>query len=153
MASTATIDDFVLAFGEQEALELTNLDNPEATIIDGTKLQFALDVADDFIGAYYIRAGSVGKVIIAKSRLLFNLRVARKLLDLYKDRPQVKEDYEGVLAILKFAIEQGEIAGVSAEDLGDITVASTAPILSVSQQRVFTRANLESFRNDRLQYT
>lgn len=153
MATTATIDDFVLAFGEQEALELTNLDNPDATIIDGTKLQFALDVADNLIGAYYARAGSIGKVIINKSRLLFNLRVARKLLDLYKDRPQVKEDYEQVIAILEFAIEQGEIAGVSTEDLGDITTASTAPIMSIAQQRVFTRDNLANFRNDRLQYT
>jgi hypothetical protein len=64
----ATVDYFVEAFGYQEAIELSNIDNPTGNSINGDKIQVALNDAAVLINNYIVRARSSSRVRTAARR-------------------------------------------------------------------------------------
>lgn len=57
--SYATQSDFVTAYGETEAIELTNLDNPAATAIATAPMELALSDASALMDTYFGRLYNV----------------------------------------------------------------------------------------------
>lgn len=152
----ATVPDFVKAFTNQETIELSELNEIDSTeLASDDVIQFALDDADSLIQSYFARCALLGKVMIGKSWRRLQLRIARQLLDIFKDRPGVRQDYDNSLAFLQTALETKANDAVEQADLDEleITSAATSPILHVSSPRVFTRQTLAKYRDDKLYYT
>ena len=91
---TATPDDFVLAYGLREAIQLTNIDDADAIQPNNEKLWMAIEDATSLIDNYITQAGRAGKVLISSSRRRTALIIARYYLDTVRRREDVKADYE-----------------------------------------------------------
>ncbi len=86
--SKTTPSQFINFVGQQEAIQLTQVDNPDVDAVDYAKVQAALD------SAYHLLTQRV-----SPSWELFEeseLRVARKLLDPYTTREVVNDGYAQV---------------------------------------------------------
>ena len=94
---TATPDDFVLAYGLREAIQLTNIDNADAIEPNTDKLWMAIQDACALIDNYIIQASRGGKLLISSNRRRTALIIARYYLDTVRRRDDVKEDYERCL--------------------------------------------------------
>lgn len=90
----ATPDDFVLAYGLREAIQLTNIDDADATQPNSQKLWMAIEDACALIDNYIIQATRAGKLLISSSRRRTSLIIARYYLDTVRRREDVKKDYE-----------------------------------------------------------
>jgi phage gp36-like protein len=93
----ATVDYFVEVFGYQEAVELSNIDNPTGNQIDVNKIQIALNDAAALINNYIITAPPQGKILIAGSYRRTQAILARSYLDTLRPRQQVIEAAEKAL--------------------------------------------------------
>lgn len=91
---TATPDDFVLAYGLREAIQLTNIDDADATQPNTEKLWMAIQDASALIDNYITQAGRSGKLLISSNRRRTALIIARYYLDTVRRREDVKADYE-----------------------------------------------------------
>ena len=103
----ATIDDFIKAFGEEETLQLSALDNPSITQIQDDVIQRALDDAAAEINSYLRAAGYA----LPLSYLPDNLRerandIARYRLDKNRQRSDVRLRYEDALQFLKDLVDR-----------------------------------------------
>ena len=90
----ATPDDFVLAYGLREAIQLTNIDDADATQPNTQKLWMAIEDACALIDNYILQATRSGKLLISSSRRRTSLIIARYYLDTVRRREDVKKDYE-----------------------------------------------------------
>jgi len=91
---TATPDDFVLAYGLKEAIQISNLDDADATQPNTDKIWMAIQDACALIDNYIIQASRGGKLIISSNRRRTALIIARYYLDTVRRREDVKNDYE-----------------------------------------------------------
>ena len=91
---TATPDDFVLAYGLREAIQLTNIDDADAIEPNNQKLWMAIEDATALIDNYITQAGRGGKLLISSNRRRTALIIARYYLDTVRRREDVKADYE-----------------------------------------------------------
>jgi phage gp36-like protein len=91
---TATPDDFILAFGLKEAIQLTNIDNSDATTPNTPKLWMAIQDATALIDNYIVQASRGGKLLISSNRRRTALIIARYYLDTVRRREDVRTDYE-----------------------------------------------------------
>lgn len=85
----ATVDYFVEVFGYQEAVELSNIDNPTGNSINHNKIQVALNDAAILINNYIETAPPQGKLLIAGSYRRTQAILARSYLDILRPRQQV----------------------------------------------------------------
>lgn len=97
----ATVDYFISIFGFQEAVELSNIENPTGNRIDEDKIQLALNDAAQLINNYIESAPPQGKILIAGSFRRTQATIARYYLDILRPRTQVQEAAEKALQQLE----------------------------------------------------
>ena len=97
---TATPDDFILAYGLKEAIQLSNIDDADAIQPNDTKIWMAIEDATALIDNYIEQAGRGGKLLISSSRRRTALIIARYYLDTVRRREDVKNDYERAIVEL-----------------------------------------------------
>ena len=97
----ATVDYFIEVFGYQEAVELSNIDNPTGNGINYDKIQVALNDAAVLINNYILTAPPQGKILIAGSYRRTQAVIARWYLDILRPRQQVVEAAEKALQQLE----------------------------------------------------
>ena len=90
----ATPDDFVLAYGLKEAVQLSNIDDADASKPNNEKIWMAIEDACALIDNYISGATRAGKILISSSRRRTSLIIARYYLDTVRRREDVKKDYE-----------------------------------------------------------
>lgn len=105
---TATPDDFVLAYGLREAIQITNIDDADATEPNTEKLWMAIQDASALIDNYIVQAGRAGKLLISSNRRRTALIIARYYLDTVRRREDVKADYERCITELDKARTLGD---------------------------------------------
>jgi phage gp36-like protein len=96
----ATPDDFILAYGLKEAIQLTNIDDAAAVNVNNAKLWMAIQDANALIDSHIEQAGKAGQVIISSNRKRTALIIARYYLDTVRRREDVYRDYENCLKLL-----------------------------------------------------
>ena len=97
---TATPDDFVLAYGLKEAIQLSNIDDADAIQPNDQKIWMAIEDASALIDNYIEQAGRGGKLLISSNRRRTALIIARYYLDTVRRREDVKNDYERAITEL-----------------------------------------------------
>ena len=90
----ATPDDFVLAYGLREAIQLSNIDDADASKPNNEKIWMAIEDACALIDNYITGATRAGRILISSSRRRTSLIIARYYLDTVRRREDVKKDYE-----------------------------------------------------------
>ena len=90
----ATPDDFILAYGLREAIQLTNIDDADAIQPNTDKLWMAIQDACALIDNYIVQASRAGKLLISSNRRRTALIIARYYLDTVRRREDVYKDYE-----------------------------------------------------------
>ncbi len=107
--TTLSVPQFILIFGELEAIELSNLDNPNATEPNLPRIELAIADATSWLDSYLAAAGCVDTnahanlVIANRHRVIAT--VARYYLDTLRTRENVVSDYERVLKEIDQQIE------------------------------------------------
>jgi phage gp36-like protein len=91
---TATPDDFILAYGLREAIQISNLDDGDATQPNSDKIWMAIQDACALIDNYIVQASRGGRLLISSNRRRTALIIARYYLDSARRREDVKNDYE-----------------------------------------------------------
>ena len=94
---SASPDDFIVAYGLKEAIQLTNIDDAAATTVNVAKLRMAIQDANSLIDSYIEQSGKAGMVLITSNRRRTALIIARYYLDTVRRREDVKQDYETAL--------------------------------------------------------
>lgn len=100
-----TPDDFVLAFGIKEAIQLSNLDNPSANSVNTERIWMAIQDAVSLIDSYIAQAPRANKLLISSSRRRVALIFARYYLDSVRRREDVTADYERAIKELDQAMQ------------------------------------------------
>lgn len=90
---SASPDDFIVAFGLKEAIQLTNIDDGSANTVNVAKLHMAIEDANALIDSYIEQSGKAGKILITSNRRRTALIIARYYLDTVRKRDDVKQDY------------------------------------------------------------
>lgn len=90
----ADLNQFIQAFGEQEAIELTNLDDPAATAIDPIPMERALVDASALIDTYLGRLYALPLANTPAALIPCCLDLARYRLDRIRVREDVRQSYE-----------------------------------------------------------
>lgn len=94
---SASPDDFIIAYGLKEAIQLTNIDDAAATTVNVAKLTMAIEDANALIDSYIEQSGKAGMVLITSNRRRTALIIARYYLDTVRRREDVYKDYEAAL--------------------------------------------------------
>jgi phage gp36-like protein len=94
---SASPDDFIIAYGLKEAIQLTNIDDAAATTVNVAKLRMAIEDANSLIDSYIEQSGKAGMVLITSNRRRTALTLARYYLDTVRRREDVFKDYETAL--------------------------------------------------------
>lgn len=103
----ATVDYFISVFGYNEAVELSNIENPVGNEIDVEKIQIALNDAGQLINNFIDSAPPQGKILIAGSYRRSQATIARYYLDVLRPRTQVQEAAEKALQQLELWASKG----------------------------------------------
>lgn len=98
---SASPDDFIVAYGLKEAIQLTNIEDASATGVNVAKLRMAIQDANSLIDSYIEQSGKAGMVLITSNRRRTALIIARYYLDTVRRREDVKADYETALKQLQ----------------------------------------------------
>lgn len=105
---SASPDDFIIAFGLKEAVQLTNIEDASATTVNIAKMRMAIEDANALIDSYIEQSGKAGKVLITSNRRRTALIIARYYLDTVRKRDDIKSDY--VEALKQLDAERGMTA-------------------------------------------
>ena len=106
---SANVDDFILAYGQKEAIQLTNIDDAAATTVNSAKLRMAIQDANSLIDSYIENSGKAGQVLITSNRRRTALIIARYYLDTVRRREDVRADFESCLKQLQAEREMSSI--------------------------------------------
>lgn len=106
---SASPDDFIVAFGLKEAIQLTNIDDAAATTVNVAKLRMAIQDANSLIDSYIEQSGKAGMVLITSNRRRTALIIARYYLDTVRRREDVFKDYENALKQLQAEMQMTAI--------------------------------------------
>ncbi len=141
----ATVEDFILEFGNQEAIELSHLDDPEQVGLDRAVLQRALDNATAEIDGYLGGAGYT--LPLTSTPVLLRLKccaIARYHLDRVRDREQVRLRYEDALNWFRDLVAGKVDLGLDGS--GQAIADSPTDLASwYTSDRVFTMSNLRDW--------
>ena len=91
---TATPDDFILAYGLREAIQITNIDDADAIEPNTDRLWMAIQDADALIDSYINQSTKAGKLLVSSNRRRTALILARYYLDTVRRREDILKDYE-----------------------------------------------------------
>ena len=106
---TATLDDFVLAYGLKEAIQLSNIDDADAIEPNTSKIWMAIQDASALIDNYIVQASRGGQLIISSNRRRTALVIARYYLDTVRRREDVKDDYEKAITYIERAMSMDNV--------------------------------------------
>lgn len=90
---SASPDDFIMAYGLKEAIQLTNIDDASATSVNVAKMRMAIEDANALIDSYIEQSGKAGRVLITSNRRRTALIIARYYLDTVRRREDIYKDY------------------------------------------------------------
>lgn len=119
----ATPTEFKALFPEDESVELSNLDDPDATAANDALIQSALDEAQSEVDSY---VGMVADLPLSSTPLVLKnavCRIARYRLDAYSPRDNVRQDYDDVIKWLEKLVD-GKVGLGLDEDGGSPTTDS-----------------------------
>lgn len=119
----ATAQQFVDTYTNDEAVQLSEIDNPSAGAVNDAEIETAIADAQREIDGYLAIRYTLPLLSTPQIIRVIALRIARKNLDLYDPREIVLKDYEVALDWLK-QIAAGKLALV----LEDGTVLPLPPI-------------------------
>jgi phage gp36-like protein len=122
---SASPDDFIVAYGLKEAIQLTNIDDAAATSVNVAKLRMAIQDANSLIDSYIEQSGKAGMVLITSNRRRTALIIARYYLDTVRRREDVKSDYETALKQLAAEMQMTAIRAGN----GDSAIDTPAGIM------------------------
>jgi phage gp36-like protein len=100
---TATPDDFILAYGLREAVQITNIDDADAAQPNTDRLWMAIQDANALIDSYINQSTKAGKLLVSSNRRRTSLILARYYLDTVRRREDVLKDYERAIKELDAA--------------------------------------------------
>jgi phage gp36-like protein len=149
MATYATQQDFVDAFGFEEMVQLTNLQDSAAIVVDITKLaqnqEKAKALIDGLISQNPIVAALMPFASVPELLKAYELDITRYYLDAISARQDVRQRYEDAIAQLK-------LIGMGKMGLGLIgspeAPQAGAPVLSVKSYApdgIFTEESLSGY--------
>lgn len=144
-------DDFETFYGQQETVELTNLENPVEKSINYDRLEMAMTIAKEFILSYESLCSHSGIVAIRKTfrRLLFD--ITRYFLDSLHRREDVTKNYEDCIRFLEKCIEMKGSVSLTEEEAEELGMTANVNRISYkSGRRAFTDENLNDFRKGKL---
>ena len=107
---TPTPDDFILAYGFKETIQLSNLDNPSSTSVNTDRVWVAIQDACALIDSYIAQMPRSNKLIVSSSRRRVALIFARYYLDSVRRRQDVTDDYERAIKELDAAMAAPYVA-------------------------------------------
>jgi phage gp36-like protein len=143
----ATTADFIKAFGEREAIELTFPDDPSQLDPDLETIQCWLDDAFNEICAYDLLACLAGQVAIRKSLRRDMLSIARYYGDVCLLRPQVKEAAQAARdRLMDWSDNKWCNRSPSQDDLEAVGLLPRSCSAISANKRVFTNKSLRKFR-------
>jgi phage gp36-like protein len=122
---SASPDDFIVAFGLKEAIQLTNIDDAAATTVNVAKLRMAIEDANSLIDSYIEQSGKAGMVLITSNRRRTALTIARYYLDTVRRREDVFKDYESALKQMTAEMQMSAIRAGN----GDSAIDTPAGIM------------------------
>jgi phage gp36-like protein len=122
---SASPDDFIVAFGLKEAIQLTNIDDAAATTVNVAKLRMAIQDANSLIDSYIEMSGKAGMVLITSNRRRTALTIARYYLDTVRRREDVRADFESCLKQLQAEMAMSAIRAGN----GDSAIDTPAGIM------------------------
>lgn len=122
---SASPDDFIIAYGLKEAIQLTNIEDAAATSVNVAKLRMAIQDANALIDSYIEQSGKAGMVLITSNRRRTALIIARYYLDTVRRREDVKSDYETALKQLAAEMQMSAIRAGN----GDSAIDTPAGIM------------------------
>ena len=155
---------FLTVFGEKEAVELSNIDNPTSNVINTKRIEFALQDAFAYIINTYTAASAGARVLIQSSLRRTQAIIARYYLDTLSPRDHVVEQYQQVLEQLQIWSSTGSAQSLNKFDQAyrfykDQPYSQGVSLISSSYEnnRKFTAASLEGYvegcwSNDTSQY-
>lgn len=150
----ATVNDFVLAFGEIESIEISNPENVSQQTINVARIESSLSRAFSFIRGYEALAPMPGKAAIRLALKRLMLDISRYFLDTIKRRDDVIKSYEDCIRFLEMAIKMKESHQMADDDLRDIGLDPfyqyIGKITSARGRRAFTDESLEQYRKQKL---
>jgi len=119
-----TTQDYRDRYGDEQALRLTNLENPQATTINLSVLQKACDDANNLIEAYVPKLTTVPPVLVRVGAQIVN-----RFLHIFDPPEGVLEEYNEAMRILR-DIAAGKItletsAGAVTDNTTDYFVPSS----------------------------
>jgi phage gp36-like protein len=106
---SATPDDFIVAYGLKEAIQLTNIDDGSASTVNVAKLRMAIEDANSLIDSYIEQSGKAGMVLITSNRRRTALTIARYYLDTVRRRDDVKADFDSALKQMQAEMQMSAI--------------------------------------------
>lgn len=101
----ASVDDFILAFGRSEAVQLSNIDDPSRDEVNYSRIQMAIEDANSLIDSYVKLAPKAGKLLVSANRRRTSLVIARFYLDSVRRREDVSQDYERAIKELQASLD------------------------------------------------
>jgi len=125
----ATTQDFTQAFGEQEAIQLSNLDDALGEVVDTAHIDQALQDASEEVNSYVRSRYQTPITDPPRALKRWVLDIARYLLHRYDPTDVVTKNYEAALKFLR-EVRDGKKAI-------DLTATSQEPINSVGAPETF----------------
>lgn len=141
----ATVDDFVMAFGEDEAIALSNLDDPTALDQRNAVIEAGLEGADSMIDGYIQSAGYTMPLSSVPAVLKeIALDIARYRLDRLSAREDVRLRYEDALKWLR-DVSAGKVSLGLATNGEEVTASGSCAIEYYASESVFSRESLRDY--------
>lgn len=103
-----TVDDFIARYGNLEALELSQLDDPNAVAINRDRIDVALEDATCWFTSWLFAANVTARTLVTPSAKRVICCYARYLLDSLRRRTVVIEEYNEMIRELQFFGSQAE---------------------------------------------
>jgi phage gp36-like protein len=129
MQSLATVNDFLLAFPESEAIELSDLDDETPASLSSSRLeQGLLNASAEIYFQMRIPVADTSAAVLARLPIaqVWCINIARYRLDSYAPRDDVRQRYEDSLKQMADYLDQFDGDSGSGSGLG------TRPIMSIN---------------------
>lgn len=150
----ATVNDFILAYGEIESIEISNPENVSQQTVNTARIENALSRAFSFVKGYEALAPIPGKAAIRFALKRLMLDIARYFLDTIKRRDDVIKSYEDCIRFLELAIKMKDSHQIPDDDLKDIGLDPfyqyIGTITAVRGRRAWSDETLEQYRKQKL---
>lgn len=98
---SATPGDFILAYGEKEAIELSNISESRESEPNYDRIWMAIQDAESLIDSYIVNSSKSCVRLVSSNRRRTTLIIARYYLDTVRRREDVLKDYELSIKELK----------------------------------------------------